>query len=69
MMRRLSAVIGSVWSNRDCGVSAPVFKGESIESAEDFGVVGDDGPLMTQSGGGDKDIGDADVGVLVAHSR
>jgi hypothetical protein len=68
MIRSFSAVIGSVWSNRDGGASAPVFKDESIESAEVFGVVSDDGPSMTQSGGGDQDIGDADRRALVEQS-
>ena len=45
--------------------SAPVFEGEAFDAAEVFGVVGDDGPLMTQAGGGDKDIGDADRRALV----
>jgi hypothetical protein len=51
------------------GVSAPVFQGESVDPAEVFGVIGNNGPLMAQSGGGDEDIGDADRCSLIEQSR
>lgn len=50
------------------GRLAPVFEDEAVDAAEVFGVVGDDGPLMAQPGGGDEDIGDADGCSLVEQS-
>lgn len=49
-------------------VSAPVFKSESSDAAEVFGVVGHDGRLMMQSRGSDKNVGDADRRSLVEQS-
>jgi hypothetical protein len=48
--------------------SAPVLKGEAIDAAEVFGVVGDDRPLMAEAGGGDENVSDADGCSLVEQS-
>ena len=49
-------------------LSAPVFQHETLESAEVFGVASDDGPRMTQSGGADENVGDADGCALIEQS-
>ena len=48
--------------------SPPVFKRKAIEAAEIFSIVSYDRPVMTQPGGGDEDIGDADRRALVEQS-
>jgi hypothetical protein len=72
---RSAVLTEAIWVEEDSSYkktmpmfSAPVLKGEAIDAAEVFGVVGDDRPLVAETGGGDENVGDADGFSLIEQS-